>query len=139
MWLLLAFLGPVCWAASTHIDKYLVDRYFHDSDTAVLMLFTALVGVALLPFIWWFDPSILKPAPTAILVMISGFGCANGLILTGARVIYAMAHDRVFFPAAGLLNSASVPAFALIIQGVWASILTLSGSYSQLLDYVIFA
>ena len=76
---------------------------------------------------------------TAILVMISTFGCANGLILTGARVIYAMAHDRVFFPAAGLLNRASVPAFALIIQGVWASVLTLSGSYSQLLDYVIFA
>jgi APA family basic amino acid/polyamine antiporter len=76
---------------------------------------------------------------TAILVMISGFGCANGLILTGARVIYAMAHDRVFFPAAGRLNAASVPAFALIIQGVWASILTLSGTYSELLDYVIFA
>ncbi len=76
---------------------------------------------------------------TAILVMISTFGCANGLILTGARVIYAMAHDRVFFPAAGLLNTASVPAFALIIQGVWASVLTLSGTYSQLLDYVIFA
>ena len=76
---------------------------------------------------------------TAILVMISTFGCANGLILTGARVIYAMAHDRVFFPAAGLLNTASVPAFALIIQGVWASVLTLSGTYSELLDYVIFA
>ena len=76
---------------------------------------------------------------TAILVMISGFGCANGLILTGARVIYAMAHDRVFFPAAGLLNTASVPAFALVIQGIWASVLTLSGTYSQLLDYVIFA
>ena len=76
---------------------------------------------------------------TAILVMISGFGCANGLILTGARVIYAMANDRVFFPAAGRLNRASVPAFALIIQGVWASVLTLSGTYSQLLDYVIFA
>ncbi len=76
---------------------------------------------------------------TAILVMISTFGCANGLILTGARVIYAMAHDRVFFPAAGRLNAASVPAFALIIQGVWASLLALSGTYSQLLDYVIFA
>jgi basic amino acid/polyamine antiporter, APA family len=76
---------------------------------------------------------------TAILVMISAFGCANGLILTGARVIYAMAHDRVFFPAAGRLNAASVPAFALVIQGVWASILTLSGTYSELLDYVIFA
>ena len=76
---------------------------------------------------------------TAVLVMISGFGCANGLILTGARVIYAMAHDRVFFAAAGRLNTARVPAFALIIQGVWAAILTLSGTYSELLDYVIFA
>lgn len=75
----------------------------------------------------------------ALLVMISTFGCANGLILTGARVIYAMAHDRVFFPGAGRLNTASVPAFALIIQGVWASVLTLSGTYSELLDYVIFA
>jgi len=76
---------------------------------------------------------------TAILVMISTFGCANGLILTGARVIYAMARDRLFFAAAGLLNQASVPAAALIIQGGWASLLTLSGTYSQLLDYVIFA
>jgi basic amino acid/polyamine antiporter, APA family len=71
--------------------------------------------------------------------MISTFGCANGLILTGARVIYAMARDRLFFKAAGLLNQASVPAVALIIQGAWASLLTLSGTYSQLLDYVIFA
>ena len=86
MWLLLAFLGPVCWAASTHIDKYLVDRYFHDSDTAVLMLFTALVGVALLPFIWWFDPGILKPAPTAILVM-----TASGILYMGAMLFYLRA------------------------------------------------
>lgn len=76
---------------------------------------------------------------TAILVMVSTFGCANGLILTGARVIYAMAHDGVFFSAAGRLNRANVPAFALVIQGVWAAILTLSGTYSELLDYVIFA
>ncbi len=76
---------------------------------------------------------------TAILVMISTFGCANGLILTGARVIYAMAHDRVFFAAAGRLNRARVPAVALVMQGVWAAILTLSGTYSELLDYVVFA
>ena len=57
MWLLLAFSGPVFWAVSTHIDKYLVDRYFRDSDTAVLMLFTAFLGVALLPLIWLFDPA----------------------------------------------------------------------------------
>jgi basic amino acid/polyamine antiporter, APA family len=76
---------------------------------------------------------------TAILVMVSTFGCANGLILTGARVIYAMSRDRLFFTSAGHLNRASVPAVALIIQGCWASLLTLSGTYSQLLDYVIFA
>ncbi len=86
MWLLLAFLGPVCWAASTHIDNYLVNPYFHDSDTAVLMLFTALVGVALLPLIWWFDPGILKPAPTAILVM-----TASGILYMGAMLFYLRA------------------------------------------------
>jgi APA family basic amino acid/polyamine antiporter len=72
-------------------------------------------------------------------VMISTFGCANGLILTGARVIFAMAEDGVFFTAARRLNAARVPAFALIIQGIWASILAISGTYSDLLDYVIFA
>ncbi len=76
---------------------------------------------------------------TAVLVMISTFGCANGMILTGARVIYAMARDGAFLPAGARLNAARVPAFALIIQGVWASALTISGSYSELLDYVMFA
>jgi APA family basic amino acid/polyamine antiporter len=76
---------------------------------------------------------------TAVLVMVSTFGCANGLILTGARVIYAMSRDGVFFASGGRLNRASVPAVALIIQGGWASLLTLSGTYSELLDYVIFA
>ena len=76
---------------------------------------------------------------TAVLVMISAFGCANGLILTGARVIYAMAEDGVFFAAARRLNAANVPAFALIVQGVWAALLAVSGTYSELLDYVIFA
>lgn len=76
---------------------------------------------------------------TAILVMVSTFGCANGLILTGARVVYAMANDGVFINAARRLNTRSVPAVALLIQGVWASLLTVSGTYSELLDYVIFA
>ena len=61
MWLLYAFSGPVLWAASTHIDKYLVDRYFRDSDTSLLMVFTALVGVAALPLILAFDPDVLRP------------------------------------------------------------------------------
>jgi basic amino acid/polyamine antiporter, APA family len=93
------------------------------------------VATAVMQMIWGHPGATL----TAILVMVSTFGCANGLILTGARVIYAMARDGSFFAAAGRLNSASVPAFALILQGGWAALLTLSGSYSQLLDYVIFA
>jgi len=76
---------------------------------------------------------------TAVLVMISTFGCANGLILTGARVLYAMAHDGVFFSAAGRLNRARVPAAALVMQAVWAGVLTMSGTYLELLDYIIFA
>ncbi len=75
----------------------------------------------------------------AILIMISTFGCNNGLILSGARVYYAMAKDKLFFKKAGELNSHSVPAWALIVQAVWASLLCLSGSYGDLLDYVIFA
>ncbi len=78
-------------------------------------------------------------ALTAALVMISTFGCANGLILTGAWVLYAMARDGVFWRPAGLLNSANVPSVALVVQAVWACLLTLTGSYSDLLDYVIFA
>jgi basic amino acid/polyamine antiporter, APA family len=71
--------------------------------------------------------------------MVSTFGCANGLILTGARVIYAMSRDRLFFAAAARLNATAVPAVALVIQGIWASLLALSGTYAELLDYVIFA
>lgn len=75
----------------------------------------------------------------AAFIVFSTFGCNNGLILTGARVYYAMAIDGLFFSKAGTLNSKGVPAVGLIIQGVWASLLCLSGTYSNLLDYVIFA
>ena len=75
----------------------------------------------------------------AILIMISTFGCNNGLILSGARLYYAMAKDKVFFQKAGTLNKNNVPGFALIIQGVWASILCLSGTYGDLLDYCTFS
>ncbi|MFA5833144.1 MAG: amino acid permease [Bacteroidota bacterium] len=75
----------------------------------------------------------------AVLIMVSTFGCNNGLILAGARVYYAMAKDKLFFKKAGELNSHAVPAWALIVQAVWASLLCLSGSYGDLLDYVIFA
>ncbi len=75
----------------------------------------------------------------AVLIMISTFGCTNGLILAGARLYYAMAKDNLFFARAGQLNKNSVPAFALVIQAVWAGLLCFSGTYSDLLDYVIFA
>ncbi|MFM6975480.1 MAG: APC family permease [Sphingobacteriaceae bacterium] len=75
----------------------------------------------------------------AVLIMISTFGCNNGLILSGARLYYAMAKDKVFFQKAGTLNKNNVPGFALIIQGIWASILCLSGTYGDLLDYCTFS
>ena len=93
------------------------------------------VATAAMEMVWGESGALIA----AILVMISTFGCANGLILTGARVIYAMSRDHLFFAAAGRLNQVSVPAVALILQGAWALLLTLSGTYSQLLDYVIFA
>ncbi len=75
----------------------------------------------------------------AALILVSTFGCNNGLILTGARVYYAMAHNGLFFQRAGVLNKKAVPGVALVLQGLWASVLCLSGTYSELLDYVIFA
>ncbi|HEX3314889.1 MAG TPA: amino acid permease, partial [Gemmataceae bacterium] len=75
----------------------------------------------------------------AIAIMISGFGCANGLILSGARLLYAMARDGLFFRPAGTLNRRQVPAVGLIAQMLWTIVLLFSGSYSDLLDYVIFA
>src|SRR5690242_18850504 len=75
----------------------------------------------------------------AIAILISTFGCNNGLILAGARVYYAMARDGLFFRAAGTLNARRVPAAALIVQSIWTAILCLTGSYGQLLNYVIFA
>jgi APA family basic amino acid/polyamine antiporter len=75
----------------------------------------------------------------AIAILISTFGCNNGLILAGARVYYAMARDGLFFRRAGVLNKNRVPAVALILQTVWTALLCLTGTYGQLLDYVIFA
>ncbi|MBS1615304.1 MAG: amino acid permease [Bacteroidetes bacterium] len=74
----------------------------------------------------------------AVLVMVSTFGCNNGLILAGARVYNTMARDGLFLPAAAKLNAKGVPAIALWMQCLWASILCLSGKYGQLLDYIVF-
>ena len=76
----------------------------------------------------------------AAAIIISTFGCMNGLTLTGARVYYAMAKDGLFFRSVSNVNSKyHTPAISLMVQALWASLLTLSGTYSELLDYVIFA
>jgi APA family basic amino acid/polyamine antiporter len=76
----------------------------------------------------------------AVAIMLSTFGCVNGLVLAGPRVYYAMARDRLFFKAAGTLHSEyKTPVFGLVAQAVWAMVLCLSGTYGNLLDYVIFA
>jgi len=75
----------------------------------------------------------------AIIIMISTFGCVNGIILMSARLFYAMARDRLFFQAVGRLNARGVPAAGLIFQSLWAVVLIFSGTYNQLLDYIIFA
>jgi len=75
----------------------------------------------------------------AALIMLSTFSCLNGLILSGARVYFKMAEDKLFFARMSNLNSKGVPAVALIFQGIWASLLCLSGTYGNLLDYVVFA
>jgi APA family basic amino acid/polyamine antiporter len=75
----------------------------------------------------------------AAAILVSTFGCINGLILAGARVYYAMARDGLFFKTAGRLSKRDVPAVSLVFQGVWTAFLTLTGTYGQLLDYVIFA
>lgn len=84
----------------------------------------------------------------AILIMVSTFGCINGLVLAGARVYYAMSRDGLFFKSAGRLNQSRVPGWGLIVQGVWACVLVLPRTYdpathtygnlySNLLDYII--
>lgn len=76
----------------------------------------------------------------AAAIMISTFGCNNGLILSGARVYYAMARDNLFFQSAGRLHPRyKTPAVALVVQAVWTSLLCLSGTYTQLLNFVIIA
>jgi len=73
-------------------------------------------------------------------ILISTFGCANGMSLAGARVYYAMSQDGLFFKSVGKLHPRyKTPAAGLLVQAAWATLLCVSGSYSQLLDYIIFA
>jgi APA family basic amino acid/polyamine antiporter len=76
----------------------------------------------------------------AVAIMLSGFGCVNGMLLAGARVYYAMAKDGLFFRGVARLHPThKTPAVSLMVQMVWTCILCVSGSYGQLLDYIVFA
>jgi APA family basic amino acid/polyamine antiporter len=72
-------------------------------------------------------------------ILVSTFGCVNGMLLAGARVYYAMSRDGIFFQSVGKLSRSGVPVNSLWVQWAWTCLLCLSGSYGQLLDYVIFA
>jgi drug/metabolite transporter (DMT)-like permease len=85
-WLVFAFSGPILWAASTHIDKYLVERYFKDSNVAVLLIFTALVGLITLPFIWFLVPGVADVGPANAALM-----AFSGLLYMGAMLFYLRA------------------------------------------------
>ena len=74
----------------------------------------------------------------SLLILVTTLSCTNASILTGARPYYAMAHDRLFFPALGKINKNNVPGNSLLWQGIWASILILSGNFDQLTDMLIF-
>jgi APA family basic amino acid/polyamine antiporter len=75
----------------------------------------------------------------AIFILFSTFGCNNGLILAGSRIYYAMSKDKLFFKSASELNKNGVPSKAMILQCIWTCLLCLSGTYGDLLDYVVFA
>src|SRR5690349_11190833 len=81
-WVLLAFAAPVLWAISTHIDKYLVEKYFKDSQVGVLLLFTSLFTVLPMLGIWLFAPTVMAGA-VAIAVM-----TASGILYMGAMYFY---------------------------------------------------
>jgi uncharacterized membrane protein len=85
-WLAFALCGPVLWAISTHLDKYLVERYFKQTDVAVLLLFTALMGLLLMPVIAWFEPAVLQRDAVSIALMM-----LSGLLYMGAIFFYLQA------------------------------------------------
>ncbi|HVC59007.1 MAG TPA: EamA family transporter [Acetobacteraceae bacterium] len=81
-WLIFAFAAPVLWAASTHIDKYLVDRYFHRGSVAVLLVFTAATGLVVAPVVWLLQPgSFTLPLRNIVLIVGAGVLSMEALLL----------------------------------------------------------
>jgi uncharacterized membrane protein len=79
-WLAFALCGPILWAISVHLDKYLVERYFKDADVIVLLIFTALMGLVLMPIIAWFEPGVFqRDLNSVVLMMLSGLFYMTGI------------------------------------------------------------
>ncbi len=124
-WIFFAFSGPILWAASTHIDKYLVERYFKYSHMEVLMVFTALIGVIMLPIIWFFKPQVLSVSAFSILIMI-----ISGILYMGALLFYMKAiQTQEASVVAPLFQAAPIFGFGLayIFLGEKLSITQLTG------------
>jgi uncharacterized membrane protein len=85
-WLFFAFCGPVLWAISVHIDKYLVERFFRRANVAVLLVFSAMTGLVMLPLIWFFRPDVLALHPVSVLVIV-----LSGLLSMAAMYLYLVA------------------------------------------------
>ena len=125
MWLLFAFVGPVLWAVSTHIDKYLVERYFKNSDTAVLMVFTALIGVFMLPLIWHYEPGVFSLRLLDVSVM-----TASGILYMAAMLFYLRAIQSEEASVVAPLFQASTLftfAFAYVLLGETLTWIEVSG------------
>ena len=109
MWLIFAFSGPIMWALSTHIDKYLVEKYFKESDTAVLLVFTALIGLLMLPFILYFHPETFSLPFASIAVM-----AASGAAYMAAMLFYLRAlQSEEASVVAPLFQASTIFTFAL--------------------------
>ena len=85
-WVVYAFSGPVLWAISVHLDKYLVERFFKHSHVAVMLLFTAFAGVLLMPFIWLFQPSVTSAGARNIALIV-----CSGILYMSALLLYLRA------------------------------------------------
>jgi basic amino acid/polyamine antiporter, APA family len=119
----LYLLANIAYLASLPIDTGIAKAPDDRVGTAVLQRISPRLGVTLM----------------ALTIMISTFGCVNGLVLAGARLYYAMAQDRLFFASVGRLSTRGVPAAGLVLQGLWSIVLIFSGTYNDLLNYIIFA
>ena len=124
-WLLFAFSGPILWAASTHVDKYLVEKYFKHGSVAILMVFTAVIGLLTLPFIWFFKPSVIHLPWQTMAVM-----ATSGILYMLAMYFYLMAlQSEEASTVAPFFQTAAVFGFILgyLVLGEKPSLIQVAG------------